>query len=210
MATTTSPPEQGARLGSSLRAGLMVAAVVGVAVFVVLAVAVWHVHGLVSLDGTYRVSLGNPRLERVAWLGSPPFVLTVAGLLAIVSWARRDRLAAVVCAAAPPLAGLCEIGTKHVVVRTLTTGLSYPSGHAALSAALATVVAVVAFRVLEWRAAAAVTAAAAVVPVVVSYAVVRLAWHAPTDVVGGTALGVAIACGIALLLDRTSRKIRTN
>jgi undecaprenyl-diphosphatase len=184
--------------------------VLSAVVFVALAVVVWHVHNAVGLDGTYRLEPGSPFRQHQAYLGSPQFVFTVAGLLALVSLAWRDWFAAALCVVGPALAGLCEIGAKHVVDRTLASSLSYPSGHAALAAGLATAVAILAFRAFSWWRAATLSAVVAVVPVGVSIALVRLTWHYPTDVVGGAALGVGIVCATALLLDRTSRKIRTN
>ena len=214
MASTTNAPApvpvRPTQLHPSLRAGLLVAAAVAAVVFVAVALVVWHAHGPVGVDGTYRLELWSPRLHHQAFLGSPQFVFTVAGLLAVVALARRDLFAAALCAVGPALAGLCEIGVKHVVGRTLGSSLSYPSGHATLAAALAAVVAVLAFRAFPWRVAAALSAVVAVLPLVVSVALVRLGWHFPTDVVGGMALGVGVVCGTALLLDRTSRKIRTN
>src|SRR5438270_717433 len=142
MATTTATAATAPRLRAWLRAGLWVATAVSAVVFVAVALVVWHAHGPVGVDGTYRLELWSPRLHHQAFLGSPQFVFTLVGLLAVVTLVRRDLFAAALCAVGPALAGLCEIGAKHVVGRALGTSLSYPSGHATLAGALAAVVAV--------------------------------------------------------------------
>jgi membrane-associated phospholipid phosphatase len=71
-------------------------------------------------------------------------------------------------------------------------------------------VAVLAVRALSGRVAAAVSVAVFVIPLVVGLALVRLGWHYPTDVVGGVAVGVGVACGTYVALTRGIRKIRTN
>ena len=215
MVTTTNAPAPApagrAPLRPSLRAGLVLATAVSAVVFVALAVVVWHHHGH-TVPSVVTTAPTGVRLQRVAWLGSPQFVFTVAGVMALVALVRRDVFTAVLWAAGPALAGLCGIGAKHLVGRTSGGELSYPSGHATLVAALVAVIAVLAFRAVSWRMATAVSVVLAVVPVAVCVALVRLGWHFRTDVVGGVALGVGVVCGLALVLDRvlTSPKIRTN
>jgi membrane-associated phospholipid phosphatase len=185
---------------------LWVVAAVALAVFAVLAVMVWHVHGPVGLDtavGGLRRRTAT-QLRRAAYLGSPAFVFTVVLVLAVVAFARRDALGVALCIVGPALAGIGELVAKPIVHRLQHSALSYPSGHATLSAALAALIVVLAYRLGGARAAAVAAGPAAVLPVVASLAVVRLGWHYPTDAIGGAALGIGAVCATAAVLAAAS------
>src|SRR5947209_15829132 len=120
----------------------------GLAVFAVLAVLVWHARGPIGLDDAIA-RIGNEQdllLRRLAFLGSPEFVFTGVFVTATVAFALRDYGGVVICAVGPTLAAVVGLLAKHVIDRPISTGQAYPSGHATLAAALATVVVVIAYR----------------------------------------------------------------
>jgi membrane-associated phospholipid phosphatase len=169
------------------------------AVFVLLAVLVWHVEGPIGLDDAIAAigTSSGQLLRRLAFLGSLQFVITALIATAIVAYALRDYAGVAICAVGPALAGVVGLVAKHVIDRSIAAALGYPSGHATMAAALAAVIVVIAYRVGGAWAAAFLAVAAAVIPVLVSVAVVRIGWHYPTDVIGGIALGVGVVFGTA-------------
>jgi undecaprenyl-diphosphatase len=153
---------------------------------------------------------GWAEVRRIAWLGSPLFVLPAVLAVAVVAYARRDDVGVAICVVGPALAGLCELAGKPVVGRLKGDQLSYPSGHCTLAAALAALIVVIAYRLAGARAAAIAVAPAALIPLLVAIAVVRLGWHYPTDAVGGVVLGVGVVCATAVVVPRLYVKNRTN
>ena len=192
---------------------LAVTAAVCAVVFVVVAALVWHTTTEIGLDRTlngsrYRPSSilgvswfgsGRTQLKHVAAAGSPWFAAIVVALVVVAVWvARRDTVAVVVCVAGPALAGLFELAAKHVVGRMHVSSLSYPSGHETLAAALGAVLVFSAWRVGGGRAAVVAAVPAVTLSALVGIAVVRLAWHYPTDVIGGLAVGVGVVCAVCV------------
>jgi undecaprenyl-diphosphatase len=169
--------------------------------------------------------------QRFTVAGSAP-VVAIAGIVAAVAvWLRyRDRLLATWCAAVPVLALVAEVLLKNIVRRGPPTEkvqyvepvnswfselfqpgkYSFPSGHATLSAAFATVVALLAWQALRgWRRSAAVLVCATfAILVALSRAVLGV--HFLTDIVAGLTLGVAVALagsrGLDLLRGYRSRE----
>jgi membrane-associated phospholipid phosphatase len=149
--------------------------------------------------------LGRPRLNRlttfIATLCDPSPYVYLAALPVLVALVRRRLRVAVMIA----VVLLCANETAELLKPLLAAprdpgpfGLSYdatwPSGHAtaAMSLALCMVIAAPA----RWR--PAVAAAMAAFAIAVSYSFLELAWHYPSDVLGGfliagtwTLLGVA-------------------
>jgi membrane-associated phospholipid phosphatase len=148
--------------------------------------------------------------------GAPLKTVMMAGVFiavpiaALVAFAfRRVWLAAVLLASgclAYAVAKLAKRGihagrpldllpNTDVVVRgAAQTGLGYPSGHAAVSAALA--FAVLPYLPRPWR------WVVLLVPLSVGVARVYVGAHLPLDVVGGWAIGIACAFAIHLLVGR--------
>jgi undecaprenyl-diphosphatase len=160
--------------------------------------------------------------QRFTVAGSAPAIM-LAGLVAsAVLWLRyRDRLLAAWCAATPVATLVAELLLKNIVRRGPPTEkvqyvepvnswfselfqpgkYSFPSGHAALSAAFATMVALLAWQLLRgWHRSFAVVACAAFA-VLVALSRVVLGVHFLTDVVAGLAVGVAVALAGSRGLD---------
>lgn len=186
--------------------------------FVALAAIVWHAPGPVGPDGAItRVASGVPRamlLPFTEWEALAVVVAATAALLALGAM-RRDWFLIALSALAPLTAGLlCEVVAKPLIDRWKGTSPAFPSGHATLAAAIATLV-VIAYLCgrLQWPSVAFAAAFAAVV----SSAVVLTGSHYLTDAIGGAALGVASVCGMAAALavvglghERRARSARTN
>jgi membrane-associated phospholipid phosphatase len=173
------------------------------------------VHGRATADGLDRVadyairhSIGSHRtILKVIVLPGTPLVATVltAALVLACLVARRRRAAALVAIAAMAAPALTEFVLKPLVARKIGLGVgSFPSGHAAITFALAVSICVVlaqpphrlrpALRVL--LSVAALLAAAAV-----SVAMVALRRHYFTDIIGGAAIATAVVLLAAFALD---------
>ena len=144
-------------------------------------------------------------LEVVMQLGARPAIAVVAVVLVLL---RRVRLA-VAALAAGWLAWGTAVLLKDVVdrgrptvelldrsVRTAVEGPGYPSSHAAVAAALATVV------VLGLRLRPAPAAAVVAGVVLTALARVHLGAHWPLDVLGGAAVGVTAGALTVAVADR--------
>jgi undecaprenyl-diphosphatase len=184
------------------------------AVYVALAVLVAVRWGpLVSWDtwlvaDAHRAALDSGGLRGVARVvsdvGSPVGVDIVAAVAAIALAVLR-RMSAVV---AVVLARLGELGietvTKVLVARprpmfvhqiAIASGTAFPSGHAAGSAAVYGILALLAARRFRWGAACAGGAFC----VAVAASRVVLGVHYPSDVIAGLALGMATAAAARML-----------
>jgi membrane-associated phospholipid phosphatase len=134
--------------------------------------------------------------DAIAHLGDPRSFLLIGAGLVLVALARglpRHALAAVAILAGSNLATQIlkpllatprdagEVTGLHIV------GPAFPSGHATASMSLAIVAVLVVPR--AWR--PVVAAIGAVFAIAVSFAIVSLGWHYPSDVVGGWCLALA-------------------
>ncbi len=149
----------------------------------------------------------SPLAARMAVLGNPAPVVLLCGMLALVALARgRPRSAAFVVA----LIGLTSVSSQVLkellayprhdpeIGTTFVVPAAFPSGHATASMAIAIgLVIVVPGR---FRPAAAIVGAAFAIGV--SFSVVALGWHFPSDVVGGYLL--ATGWGLVLLAALTA------
>jgi membrane-associated phospholipid phosphatase len=142
--------------------------------------------GFVGLD---RPATRGPA-EIVAALGDPlPYVLLGAALVALALARGRPRIAlavpvvlagsAVTTQLLKPL--LADARVCHCVADARVATASWPSGHATAAMALALCAVLVAPP--RWRPTLAVVGAG--IAVAVSYALLTLGWHYPSDVLGG-------------------------
>jgi membrane-associated phospholipid phosphatase len=160
-----------------------------------------------AIDGRVRAALAEhpTPLNLVTHLGDPPFVtllaaVLVAGCLGYRWW----RGAALVAIAVPTAAVLTKLLLQPLIHRTLTGGVSYPSGHATGAFALAVACAVLLAHLprITRRTRALLAVAALLVAGAVAVALVALDFHYATDTVGGAALATAVVLSTALTLDR--------
>lgn len=162
--------------------------------------------GFLGLQGP----TGSPVATRVAQLGNPLEVGLIGGTLALVAAARgRPRTSLFVIA----LLGVTSVSSQALkallayprhdpeIGTTFITPEAFPSGHATASMALA--IALVVVVPPRLRPAAAI--AGAVLAIGVSFSIVALGWHFPSDVVGGYLL----ATGWALVLLAGLRAAQT-
>jgi membrane-associated phospholipid phosphatase len=127
------------------------------------------------------------------------------GLLLLFVVFRRARERWWLWAAVMAIAPLLEWVLKHVVGRTRPEDMSlgFPSGHSTAAAAFFGIVMLLAGS-LPHRAAGWVRAGAVVMIVLVGMARVILRAHWPSDVLGGIALGLALAAGAGLIASRAT------
>jgi membrane-associated phospholipid phosphatase len=160
-----------------------------------------------AIDGRVRAALAEhpTPLNLVTHLGDPPFVtllaaVLVAGCLGYRWW----RGAALVAIAVPTAAVLTKLLLQPLIHRTLTGGVSYPSGHATGAFALAVACAVLLLNLprIPRRTRSLLTVAALLAAVAVAVALVALNFHYATDTIGGAALATAVVLSTALALDR--------
>lgn len=190
-------------------AGLLV---VCVTVTAVLAVVFFHQSRAdwldAAVDGRIQSALGShPSLTAWRWFGDKVLVTMMTGALVVACLVTRRWRGAVLAGVAVLASGaITEFAIKPLIGRTLYGGLSFPSGHATSTFALAAICAVLlagpsrpglpaALRLLLALAAATVAAAA-------SAAMVARGSHYFTDIIGGAAVGTATVLLTALVLDR--------
>jgi membrane-associated phospholipid phosphatase len=165
-----------------------------------------------TVDGVVRALLGEYAvpLNLVVHIGDPVPVVTIAvALLAGCLATRNRRGAALVAIAVPVASALTKLLLQPLVHRTLTGGVSYPSGHATGAFALAVTVAVLMVNPpgtrLSRRVRASIAVAALLAAGTVAVALVALSFHYATDTVGGAALATAVVLLTALAIDRVRR-----
>jgi membrane-associated phospholipid phosphatase len=197
---------------------LLLAALAAVLLLVLSGVAAHALPGVRGLDADGAggfVALGSPasesRVERIAELASPP-AYTAAGLvlIAIALVRRRPRTAAATAILLVAtglttqfLKRLVDVPRESYVDERAVFASSWPSGHATAAMTLALCAVLVAPAVLRPAAALAGAAYAAAV----SYAILALAWHLPSDVVGGflVAAGWTLVAVAALTVAEVRR-----
>jgi len=156
-----------------------------------------------AVDSGVHASLaGHPKLlELLGRLGDLPAITGITTVLVLVCLLRRRyRGAALVAISIPAAALITERLLKPLVGRTALGFLSFPSGHATGTFALA-----IAITVLLAGAPRAVRLAAAVIAFAaasaVAAAMIALGFHYFTDAVAGAAVGTGTVLTAALLLD---------
>ena len=174
---------------------------------------VWLGHGAHTdrvdtvIDARVKAILpGNAKLlERLAWPGGLHAIIGLTAVLVLVCLLRRRyRGAALAAISIPAAAVITERLLKPLVGRIALGFLSFPSGHATGTFALATVITVL--LASAPRVPRAVRLAAAVIAFAVAAAVaaamIALGFHYFTDAVAGAAVGTGTVLATALVLDR--------
>lgn len=155
----------------------------------------------------------NPTLYRIAailtWVGSPTVMVVVAIVAGIWFYRGRGRSKAGVMVAAPAAGGLIAGGMKLLYGRVRPAGaalfnektFSFPSGHAATSAAVMVTLCYVLARerIISWPIAILI---GGTVPLIVGLTRLYLDVHWTTDVVGGWTVGLFVAAMSAALYER--------
>jgi undecaprenyl-diphosphatase len=159
-----------------------------------------------AVDAGVKASLaGQHRLLLIlAWIGDLPAitVITAALMLACLLW-RRYRGAVLLAISIPAAAVITERLIKPLVGRTALGFLSFPSGHATGTFALATAIAVllVGAAAVPRAVRLAVVVTAFAVASAVAAAMIALGFHYFTDAVAGAAVGTGTVLATALVLD---------
>ena len=148
---------------------------------------------------------GNAKLlERLAWPGGLRAIVGMTAVLVLVCLLRRwYRGAALAAISIPAAAMITERLLKPLVGRVALGFLSFPSGHATGTFALATAITVLlagAPRVPRTVPLAAAVIAFAVASVVAA-AMIALGFHYFTDAVTGAAVGTGTVLATALVID---------
>jgi undecaprenyl-diphosphatase len=168
-----------------------------------------------SFDNAVRnwfVSHQNPVLYKIAyiitWIGSPTVMVLVAVAAGAWFYHRHGRSKAGVVVAAPAAGGLLSGVIKVLYGRARPAGaavfnertLSFPSGHAATSAAVMVTLCYVLARekIISWPTAIVVGGS---VPLIVGLTRLYLDVHWTTDVVAGWAVGLFVAAMSAALYE---------
>ena len=159
-----------------------------------------------SVDGRVQNLVGpHAMVLYLVNLGALPAVTIMSAALIVACLATgRGRGAVLVAVAVPAAAALTEV-LKHLIDRTLTGSLSFPSGHTTGISAVVVAFAVLLIDPPRPRISAAVrvvlAAIAFLVGVTVAVGVVAVRWHYATDTVAGAAVSTAVVLVTALTLD---------
>jgi undecaprenyl-diphosphatase len=168
-----------------------------------------HVDHAVS---AWFVGHQNPVLYKIAlvttWIGSPEVMVLLAIAAGVWFYGRTGRRKAGVVVAAPAVGGLLSGIIKILYGRARPVGAvllnertySFPSGHAATSAAVVVTLCYVCARerMISWPAAIVIGGS---VPLVVGLSRLYLNVHWFTDVVGGWTVGLFVAAMSAALYE---------
>lgn len=169
-----------------------------------------------QFDNTVRawfLAHQNPLLHNIAlvitWIGSPMVMVVLAVAAAAWFYTRGGRRRAGVVIAAPAVGALLSPIVKALYGRARPAGAvllnektySFPSGHAATSAAVVVTLCYVLARegMISWRSAIII---GGVVPLLVGLTRLYLDVHWTTDVVAGWAVGLFVAAVSAALYER--------
>jgi membrane-associated phospholipid phosphatase len=176
-------------------------------------------HSTTPFDNSVRawiMSHQNPFVYKLAyaitWIGSPAVMVFIAIAAGVWFYGQRGRSKAGLMVAAPAVGGLVSGVVKVIFGRVRPAGAallnernySFPSGHAATSAAVIVTLCYVLARerMISWRAAIVI---GGTVPLVVGLSRLYLDVHWTTDVVGGWAVGLFVAALSAALYEYLRR-----
>jgi undecaprenyl-diphosphatase len=193
-------------------ARLPAAVIVAVCVVTTALLGVWLRHGAhtdrldTAIDAKVKAVLpGNVKLlEKLAWPGGLRATIGMIAVLVLVCLLRRRyRGAALAVISIPAAAVITERLLKPLVGRTALGFLSFPSGHATGTFALATAITVLLAgaprvpRAVELGVAVVAYAVASIV----AAAMIALGFHYFTDAVAGAAVGTGTVLAAALVID---------
>src|SRR5215831_342668 len=212
MALTNPGSRPGARPLLSDAARLPAAFIVAACAGTTALLGAWLGHGRhtdrvdAAVDARVHAGIaGHPKLlEVLAWLGDQPAIAgTTAILILTCLLRRRYRGAALLAVSVPSAAVITERLLKPFVGRTLLGFLSFPSGHATGTFALATAISVLLAGALGVPRAVrlAIAATAFAVAAGVAAAMIALGFHYFTDAVAGAAVGTGTVLATALVID---------
>lgn len=162
------------------------------------------------------ISHQNPVAYKIAyvltWIGSPAVMVLLAIGAGAWFYSRRGHRKAGVVVAAPAVGGLLSGVVKVMFGRVRPAGAallnertySFPSGHAATSAAVVVTLCYVLARegMISWRTAAVIGGG---VPLIVGLTRLYLDVHWSTDVIGGWTVGLFVAAMSAALYEYLRR-----
>ncbi len=165
---------------------------------------------------TWVISHQNPLIYKLAyvitWIGSPAVMVLLAVAAGVWFYGRRGRSKAGVVIAAPAVGGLLSGVIKVLFGRVRPAGgailneksFSFPSGHAATSAAVVVTLCYVMARegMISWTTAIVVGGG---IPLIVGLSRIYLDVHWTTDVIGGWAVGLFVAALSAALYEYLRR-----
>ncbi len=158
--------------------------------------------GFISLDHGHVEALANATLALVTPLSCTLFTLAAMA----VAW-RRGRRALLVAvpvvivgatASAEALKPILAVAHDYVDAQHQIPGASWPSGHSTAVMSMTLCALLVAPR--RWR--PAVAAIGGVFTVAVGFSLLTLAWHLPSDVIGGYLLAAVWGAGAVAVLSR--------
>lgn len=167
----------------------------------------WAVEGFLHLQRPWLSHIGS----HVAHLANPlPFALWTLAVTAVALYRRRPRQALAVFmfllsanVTAQALKVLLEHDRYHAFLgHAQLAAASFPSGHATASMSLAYAAVIVA--PVAWRPFVAVCGA--LFALTVSESIMLLAWHFPSDVLGGFLLATAFALGTVAALRAAEQR----
>jgi undecaprenyl-diphosphatase len=172
-----------------------------------------------AFDNSVRawvISHQNPIIYKIAyvitWIGSPAVMVLLAVAAGVWFYGRKGRSKAGVVIAAPAVGGLLSGVIKVLFGRVRPAGsailneksFSFPSGHAATSAAVVVTLCYVMARegMISWTTAVVVGGG---IPLIVGLTRIYLDVHWTTDVIGGWAVGLFVAALSAALYEYLRR-----
>jgi len=148
-------------------------------------------------------------------LGSPPFVVVLAFVLAALCLIVGRRRLAVLAVVGPGLTGVATTYLKPALGRTLDGSYAFPSGHTGGATSLGLILALLVISLVRPGRVGGLTVLAAgalLAGGAVGSAMIAGNAHYPTDTIGGFCTAVFIVLGVALLLDsfplRRKRPVR--
>jgi membrane-associated phospholipid phosphatase len=204
---------------SRLRAPLLAAGAVALAVFLATAIEVSGTTSANQLDLAVegfvdrRAILPGPRAYLLIQPGTPLVVVSVAVAVGLISIVRRDLPFAAFALLVPGISGLAVEVLKPLIGRTFDNGgMAFPSGHTAGATSIGLVLALGLIRLRPWWHRGRSAALMAVVPLAAAtttgFGLVAIGRHYAIDTVGGFCSAFVIGSATALTVDAVTKRVR--